>query len=158
MSERSERTIDMVSERVRIQRHVTYAAAAEALAAGLAKAAELGINAGVVVTDASGEIVAAGRTDGASPKVWRGGLMKATAAAGMGRSTKEFLEKRLMKDEVLWRAMSANPETFLVPGGVPLLYEGKSVGAVGVSGGHYDDDTKVAEAAAARFAELVGDS
>lgn len=140
----------------RTQRHVTYGAAAEALKAGLAKASELGVNAAIAVTDASGELVTVGRTDGANPRAWRGALGKATAAAGLGRSTREFLDKRLKQDEVLWRAMSANPDTFFVPGGCPLLVEGRSVGAVGVSGGHYDDDERVAMAAAERFAELAG--
>jgi uncharacterized protein GlcG (DUF336 family) len=144
-----------VDDIVKVQRNVTYAAAAEALRAALAKADELGVGAGVVVTDTRGEIVAAGKTERAGPKAWRGGLPKATAAAGLGRSTEEFLEKRLKQDEVLWRAMSANPETFLVPGGVPLIYDGVAVGAVGVSGGHYADDAKVAQAGADRFAELA---
>jgi uncharacterized protein GlcG (DUF336 family) len=147
-----------VTEVVKVQRHVTYAAAAEAVAAALAKAAELGVNAGVVVTDARGEIVAAGKTEGANARAWRGGLLKASSAAGIGRSTEDFLEQRLKQDEVLWRAMSANPETFFVPGGVPLLYEGKPVGAIGVSGGHYADDAKVAQAGADRFAELAAEA
>ena len=79
----------------------------------------------------------------------------------MGRSTKEFLEKRLVNaDEILWRALSSNPDTFLgVPGGRPLLVEGRSVGGGrGSSGGHYDDDDKVAAAAAERYEELVAES
>jgi uncharacterized protein GlcG (DUF336 family) len=36
--------------------------------------------------------------------------------------------------------------------------EGRSVGAVGVSGGHYDDDDKVAAAAAERYEELVAEA
>jgi glc operon protein GlcG len=139
----------------RTVRHVTYAAAAEAIQAGLSKATELGINVGIVVTDAIGEIVVSARMDGASPRAWKGGLGKASVAAGLGISTETFLEKRLKQDEVLWRAMSGNPDTFLVPGGVPLLVEGRSVGAVGVSGGHYGDDAKVAQAVADRYAELV---
>lgn len=139
----------------RTVRHVTYAAAAESIQAGLAKARELGMNAGIVVTDAIGEIVVAARTDGANPRAWRGGLAKATVAAGLGMSTEAFLEKRLKQDEVLWRAMSSNPDTFLVPGGVPLVVDGRPVGAVGVSGGHYGDDAKVAQAVADRYAELV---
>jgi uncharacterized protein GlcG (DUF336 family) len=140
---------------VKVQRQVTYAGAKAALEAALAKAAELGVNAGVVVTDSRGDIVAAGKTEGAGARAWRGGHLKATTAAGLGRSTEEFLEKRLKQDEVLWRAMSANPETFIVPGGIPLLYAGKPVGGIGVSGGHYADDAQVAQAGADRFAELA---
>lgn len=147
-----------MDEVVRVVRHVTYAAAAEALTAGVAAAAELGVRAGIVVTDATGEIVAAAKADGANPRAWRGGLAKANAAAGLGMSTEAFLEKRLTKDEVLWRALSPSPDAMFVPGGVPLVYDGRSVGAVGVSGGHYDDDAKVAQAVADRYAELVADA
>jgi uncharacterized protein GlcG (DUF336 family) len=138
----------------RTQRHVTYAAAQEVLAAGLAKAVELGVNAGIVVVDGSGEIVAAARMDRAGSRTWTGGLAKARVAASLGRSTEEFVEQRLKQDEVLWRALSTNPDAMFVPGGCPLLVEGRPVGAVGVSGGHYRDDAKVAQAAAARFDEL----
>jgi uncharacterized protein GlcG (DUF336 family) len=143
---------------IRTVQHVTYAAAAEALKAGLDRAAELGMNVGIVITDAGGEIVTAARTDGANPRAWKGGLGKAATAAGLGISTELFLEKRLKDDEVLWRALSANPDTFLVPGGIPLKANGRSVGAVGVSGGHYADDAKVAQAVADRFEELLAAS
>lgn len=140
---------------VRTVKHVTYEAAAEAIRAGVDRARELGVRAGIVVTDANGEVVTAAKLDGANPRAWRGGLAKANAAAGLGMSTEAFLEKRLTKDEVLWRALSGNPDSMFVPGGIPLLHDGKAVGAVGVSGGHYGDDAKVAQAVADRFAELV---
>lgn len=142
---------------VRIQRQITYSAAATALEAGVAHAGELGTEAAIVVTDTYGEIVAAGRTDGVNPKAWRGGQAKATAAAASGRSTEEFIEQRLKQDEVLWRAMSAHTDVMLVPGGIPLHYEGRSVGGVGVSGGRYDKDVLVAQAVADRFAELCAE-
>lgn len=145
-----------VPEAVKVQQHVTLAAAQEVIRAGLAKAEELGMNVGIAVTDRNGELVTAARTDGAASRAWRGGLGKAMVAGGMGISTEDFLEKRLKQDEVLWRALSSNPETMFVPGGFPLLTpDGVSVGGVGVSGGHYDDDAKVAKAAADRYTEIA---
>jgi uncharacterized protein GlcG (DUF336 family) len=143
---------------VTTKQHVTYAAAAKAITAGLEMAAELGVNAAIVVTDGSGEIVTCAKTDGVNPRGWRGGLAKATVAAGMGISTETFLEKRLKQDEVLWRALSANPDTMFVPGGVPLKLGTATVGGVGVSGGHYDDDAKVAQAVADRFAAMAAEA
>jgi uncharacterized protein GlcG (DUF336 family) len=142
-------------ELFRTQRHVTLAAARAAIDAGLAKAAEIGVNVGLVVVDASGEMVASARMDKAGARTWMGGMAKAKVAASMGRSTEDFLEQRLKKDEVLWRALSGNPDAMFVPGGFPLLVDGKSVGGVGASGGHYNDDAKVAKAAADRFHELL---
>ncbi|HRE02922.1 MAG TPA: heme-binding protein [Ilumatobacteraceae bacterium] len=137
------------------KQHITYAAAAAVITAGLAKAAELGTNASIVITDATGEIVAVASTPGANPRGWRGGLGKATAAAGMGISTAAFLEKRLKQDEVLWRALSNNPERMFVPGGIPLKAGGQTVGAVGASGGHYEDDATVAQAVVDAFDALL---
>ena len=42
-----------------------------------------------------------------------------------------------------------------VPGGIPFKVNGETVGAVGVSGGHYDDDAKVAQAVVDAFNELI---
>jgi uncharacterized protein GlcG (DUF336 family) len=145
-------------ELARIQRHVTYAGALEVVRAGLATAADLGVNASIVVTDANGEIVAAGKTEAGGAAGWRGGLMKATFAARLGVPTEDFIENRLKQDDVLWRAMETQEGTFIVPGGFPLLFEGKSIGGVGVSGGHYRDDAKVAKAGADRFAELLAEA
>lgn len=143
-----------MADAFKTQRHVTLAAAEETIKAGLKKAEELGMNIGIAVTDANGELVMAARTDGAAARAWRGGLGKATVAGGMGIPTEQFVENRLKKDEVLWKALSSNPDTMFVPGGFPLLVDGKSVGGVGVSGGHYDDDAKVAKAAADHFEQF----
>jgi uncharacterized protein GlcG (DUF336 family) len=143
-----------VTEIVSVEQHVTYAAAMEVMAAALAKGEEMGVKVGVVITDARGDIVAVGKNERAGGQMWRGGLMKATAAARLGRSTEDFVEQRLKQDEVLWRAMSGLPELFLVPGGIPLIHNGVTVGAIGVSGARYVEDTVVAQAGADRFAEI----
>jgi glc operon protein GlcG len=145
----------VVPERTRRQDHVTYAAAAAAIEAGLRKAEELGMRIAIVVTDANGGMVAVARMDGASMNTHKGALGKATASASLGRSTEDFLENRLKKDEALWRAISANPDSFIVPGGYPLVVDGRTVGAVGVSGGRHEDDSQVARAAMERFDELA---
>ena len=137
------------------KRHVTYAAANQIVGAGLDKAAELGINAAIVVTEGTGEIVAVASTEAVNPRAWRGGLAKASVAAGMGVSTEFFLEKRLKQDEVLWRALSNSPDRMFVPGGIPLKADGQTVGAVGVSGGHYEQDVEVAQAVVDAFDALI---
>lgn len=144
-----------MSEHLTTKRHITYAAANTVITAGLDKAAELGINAAIVITEGSGEIVAVASTESMNPRGWRGGLAKASVAAGLGVSTEFFLDKRLKQDEVLWRALSNNPERMFVPGGIPLKADGQTVGAVGVSGGHYDDDAKVAQAVVDAFDALL---
>lgn len=146
-----------MSEHLVTKRHITYAAASMIVGAGLEAASELGVDAAIVVTDGSGEIVTVASTPGVNPRGWRGGLAKASVSAGLGVSTEFFLEKRLTKDEILWRALSNNSERMFVPGGIPLKVQGDTVGAVGVSGGHYHDDVKVAQAVVDAFERLVSD-
>ncbi|MBI5089697.1 MAG: heme-binding protein [Actinobacteria bacterium] len=137
---------------------VSYHAARAAIAAGLAECTRIGMNCAIVVTDPAGEMVAVARTDGASGNTYSGALGKARTAAVLGASTEDYLEQRLLHDEVLYRALTADQQTFLVPGGFPLLVDGVVVGGVGVSGGLHEDDAKVARAAMERFAELVATS
>lgn len=137
---------------------VSYHGAHEAIRAGLAESERIGMNCAIAVTDTAGELVAVARTDGASGNTYRGALGKAKTASVLGCSTEEFLERRLLHDEVLYRALSADDQTFLVPGGFALVVDGVVVGGVGVSGGLHEDDAKVARAAMERFAELVAGS
>jgi uncharacterized protein GlcG (DUF336 family) len=130
---------------------VTLAGAQVAIDAGVARAAELGIPVSICVVDNSGGIVLAARMDGPQASTINAARGKASFAGTRGRTTEDFIESRLKKDEVLWRAVSNNPETFLVPGGYPLMVDGRCVGGVGVSGGKYTDDVKIAEAAVAGF-------
>jgi glc operon protein GlcG len=134
---------------------VSYHAAHAAIAAVLEECARIGMNCAIVVTDPSGEMVAVARTDGASGNTYRGALGKAKTAAVFGCATEEYLERRLLHDEVLYRALTADDETFLVPGGFALIVDGEVVGGVGVSGGLHADDAKVARAAMERFQSLV---
>jgi uncharacterized protein GlcG (DUF336 family) len=134
---------------------IAYAAARAAIAAGLEESRRIGMNCAIVVTDPSGEMVAVARTDGASGNTYTGAHGKARTAAVLGCSTEEFIQRRLVGDEVLYRALTADPETFLVPGGFPLVAGGQVVGAVGVSGGLHEDDAKVARATMERFQELA---
>jgi uncharacterized protein GlcG (DUF336 family) len=144
-------------ERAAVRRvaQVSYHAAAAAIESGLDECRRIGMNCAIVVTDASGEMVAVARTDGASGNTYRGALGKAKTAAVLGCSTEEYLEQRLLSDEVLYRALTADPEMFLVPGGFPLEFDGDVVGGVGVSGGLHADDAKVARAAMERFRSLA---
>ena len=105
----------MASNALHRPAQVSYHAAHAALAAGLAECGRIGMNSAIVVTDPSGEMIAVARTDGASGNTYRGALGKAKTAAVLGCSTEEYLERRLLVDEVLYRALTADDETFLVP-------------------------------------------
>jgi glc operon protein GlcG len=137
------------------QDRITYRGAMIAINAGIAKAEELGLRVSICVVDVSGGVVAVGRMDGSGANNVIAATGKATYSGTRGRTTEEFIETRLKHDDVLFRAVSQNPATFLVPGGYPLRADGQCVGGVGVSGGKYADDVKVAEAAATTFEGAV---
>ena len=148
----------MASRALHRPAQVSYHGAHESIAAGLAECARIGMNCAIVVTDPSGEMIAVARTDGASGNTYRGALGKAKTAAVLGCSTEEYLERRLLTDEVLYRALTADEETFLVPGGFALVVDGEVVGGVGVSGGLHADDAKVARPTMERFEAIVAES
>jgi uncharacterized protein GlcG (DUF336 family) len=139
------------------QQQVALGPAMESLQAGLDKARELGVRVGIVIVDTNGNTVVAIRMDGSGGRADEGARGKAVFAAGLGVSTADFIEKRLQHNEALWRALSSRQGIFVVQGGYPLKYEGRSVGGVGVSGAKHEEDSQVAEAVANRFAELAGE-
>jgi glc operon protein GlcG len=126
----------MTSPLTREQRHVTLAVADVVLSAAVEHAESLGVAAVIVVTDAAGGIVRLARLDGAPPMSIRHALGKASSASGMGRTTDEFLEKRLTRDDVLWRAISGRGDA-------------RAVGAIGVASARHERDTEIAAAGAA---------
>ena len=145
MSDDDESTPPLVRE----QRHVTLAVADAVLRAAVERAESLGVAAVIVVTDAAGGIVRLARLDGAPPIAIRHALGKASTASGMGRTTDEFLDKRLTQDDVLWRAISGRGDAFVTPGGAPLKVDGRSVGAIGVATARHEHDSEIAAAGAA---------
>jgi glc operon protein GlcG len=129
---------------------VTLARAKECLARGQAKAQELGFQVAIAVVDEAGHLVACERMDGAlwvTPEIARA---KANAAAAFRASTHDledrFTKRMLFADNV---ASLGDYRFVFGKGGVPLVQDGRIVGAVGVSGAvPADNDHTIANAAA----------
>jgi glc operon protein GlcG len=129
---------------------VTLARAKECLARGQAKAQELGFQVAIAVVDEAGHLVACERMDGAlwvTPEIARA---KANAAAAFRASTHDledrFTKRMLFADNV---ASLGDYRFVFGKGGVPLVQDGRVVGAVGVSGAvPADNDHTIADAAA----------
>jgi glc operon protein GlcG len=117
---------------------------------GLAKARELGFEVAIAVVDEGGHLVACDRMDGAlwvTPEIARA---KANAAAGFRASTQDleerFTKRMLFADNV---ATLGDYAFVFGRGGVPVVADGRVVGAVGVSGAvPADNDHTIADAAA----------
>lgn len=115
------------------------------------KAESLGVPMNVAVVDEGANLVAFARMDGA----WLGSIEiarnKAYTARAFDMSTKELAKISQPGDPAYGIASSTEHKIAIFPGGVPLLVDGKVVGAVGVSGGKPDQDHAVAEAGAEAF-------
>ncbi len=120
------------------------------IARGLARARELGFLIAIAVVDEGGHLVACDRMDGAlwvTPEIARA---KANAAAGFRASTQDleerFTKRMLFADNV---ATLGDYAFVFGRGGVPVVEDGRVVGAVGVSGAvPADNDHAIADAAA----------
>ena len=125
--------------------------ARECIDRGIAKARELGFLVAVAVVDEAGHLVACHRMDGAlwvTPEIARA---KANAAAAFRASTQD-LETRFGGARQLFAGNVAaldNYQFVFGRGAVPVVHEGRVIGAVGVSGAvPAENDHVIADTAA----------
>ncbi|WP_316527826.1 GlcG/HbpS family heme-binding protein [Kitasatospora brasiliensis] len=101
---------------------------------------------GISVVDESGHLKAFLRQDGAKLITLQVSQDKAYTAAASQLSTEQWSEN-LKKDEVVGNgAPTGISRLVALGGGLPIVVDGEIVGAIGVSGGHWTDDVKIAEA------------
>lgn len=128
---------------------ITSEKAHRVIAAGEAKAKEIGQPMNIAVVDAGTNLKAFTRMDGA----WLGSIdiaiNKAFTAKAFDLSTKDLGENSQPGQQFYGIQESNHGRVMIFAGGVPLVVDGKIVGAVGVSGGSGVQDQTVAEAAAA---------
>lgn len=125
---------------------VTLAASSALIQAARDAAKEIGIEVAVAVTDAAGNLTAFERTDGAPFLTAEVAINKAWTAASYGVATHD------------WNTYLADPKVaplanitrlMAVGGGNPVKENGRVIGGIGVSGGTYQQDQQIAEAALA---------
>lgn len=124
------------------QDHLRSPAAASALAAAEAEARRLNVGVSISILDEGGNLLREARMDGASVLLIEYARRKAQTALLFGAST-----SALAADPGMTRMIGQVPNLLLVPGGVPVRYNGKTIGAIGVSGAAPDVDARIAEAA-----------
>ena len=121
------------------------------IAAGEERAREIEQPQNIAVVDAGGNLVSHIRMDGA----WIGSvdvaINKAFTARAFDLPTAELAADSQPGGQFYGIQESNKGRIMIFAGGIPLKRDGKVVGAVGVSGGDGDQDTTVAEAAAAAF-------
>ena len=127
---------------------ITAEAAAQAVAAAEAKAAEIGVPMVIAVVDESGVLKAFSRMDGAPLLSVQIAQDKAYTAAAFGISTDTWFNF-IKDDPPLLHGIVHTPRLVVFGGGYPLNLDGGVAGGIGVSGGHYEQDMVVAQAAVA---------
>jgi uncharacterized protein GlcG (DUF336 family) len=119
------------------------------LAAAEAKAASIGQPYNIAVVDAAGHLLAFVRHDGALIGSIDLAIDKATTARLFDRSTAE-LAKLSQPGEPLFGIDHSNAgKVVIFGGGIPVMIDGRIIGAVGTSAGTVEQDIAVAEAALA---------
>ena len=113
------------------------------LTAAVAKAHEIGVPMGISVVDEGGNLVGFIKMDGAFIHTNQTSFSKAYTAASIRKpSGSSGIPPEITKEI----ASVTNGKFTTLPGGQPLVKDGKIVGGVGVGGGKGDQDEAVAKA------------
>jgi uncharacterized protein GlcG (DUF336 family) len=130
----------------------TLAAAQRVIAAALHEADVLSVAVCIAVSDGAGHLLAMVRMDRAPLMCIQIAQDKAySVAAFAGLPTGDWW-RMLESEPPLLHGIVKTDRLVVFGGGVPLVVDGRTVGAVGVSGGSSSQDVQIAEAGAAAIA------
>jgi glc operon protein GlcG len=113
------------------------------LTAAVAKAQELGVPMGISIVDAGGNLVAFIKMDGAFIHTNHTSYSKAYTAASIRKPSGASGIPLNITDEI---SSTTGGKFTTLPGGLPLMKDGKLVGGIGVGGGKGEQDEAVAKA------------
>jgi uncharacterized protein GlcG (DUF336 family) len=125
--------------------NINLATAKKVAAAAAEEAAKLKINVVIAIVDTGGHIVYLERSDVVQWGSLDVALHKAKCSIMYKRPTKA-LEDLIAKGTLTYLTLDG---IIAIEGGVPILQDGKIIGAIGVSGGSAAQDGEVAKAGAA---------
>jgi len=131
-------------------KRLTIAGARKMMATAIAAAAKDGIAISVAIVDAGGHLLLLERMDGGRFHTVHSATVKAVCAASNKRPTSARGAQAQALDTVhaLGLALAAGAERWTaMEGGAPVIVEGECIGGIGVSGGNFEFDERVAKAA-----------
>jgi uncharacterized protein GlcG (DUF336 family) len=128
------------------KRSIDAETAKRALDAAAAKAGELKLPMSIAVTDEAGLLKALLRMDGASLGSVQIAQDKAYSAVSLGLAT-HLWHDFIKHDAPLLHGLPHVSRLIIFGGGYPIKENGQTIGAIGVSGGHYKQDMECALAA-----------
>lgn len=127
---------------------ISQAASDRLIAAATAKALEIGVPSAIAIVDESGILKAFRRMDGAALLAVDIATNKAWTSVSFGIPTHGWFDF-IKNDPPLLHGIVHTPRLVVFGGGFPIMDQGQLIGGIGVSGGHYEQDMVVAEAALA---------
>lgn len=131
-------------------KRLTNSGAKQMMAAAIKKSEEIGIPATVAIVDAGGHMMMLERMDGGRFHTVHSSTTKAVSASSNRRATttKGAQGQELDTLHALGLSLAAGVERWTaMEGGFPVFYKGECVGGVGVSGGDWQQDQDIANAA-----------
>ena len=127
----------------------TLAAAQRAITAAIEEAEALAVDVCIAVTDGAGHLLSMARMDRAPLLCVHIAQDKAYSVASFGGLPTSDWWRMLESEPALLHGIVKTERLIIFGGGVPLVIDGRTVGAVGVSGGSAEQDVQIAEAGAA---------
>jgi uncharacterized protein GlcG (DUF336 family) len=131
-------------------KRLTHQGAKQMMARAIELAGQAGISVSCAIVDAGGHMVLLERMDGGRFHTVHSSTTKAVCAASNRRPTtaKGAVGQDLDVSHAIGLALAAGPERWTaMEGGVPVLVDGQCIGGVGVSGGDWETDVRIAKAA-----------
>ena len=132
-------------------KRLTAAGARKVMDTAIARAREAGLAVSVAIVDAGGHLLLLERMEGGRFHTVHSATTKAVCAASNKRLTasKGAQGQALDVAHALGLALAAGPERWTaMEGGCPIMAGNECIGAVGVAGGSWDADEKIAKEAA----------
>ena len=131
-------------------KRLTHDGAKKMIAVAIDEARRAGIAISCCIVDAGGHVVILERMDGGRFHTLHSCTTKAVCATSNKRPTtaKGAVGQDRDVTHAIGLALAAGPERWTaMEGGVPILANGECIGGVGVSGGDWQTDLKIAQAA-----------
>jgi glc operon protein GlcG len=131
-------------------KRLTHQGAKKMMAAAIEMADRAGVAISCAIVDAGGHMILFERMDGGRFHTVHSSTTKAVCAASNRRPTtaKGAAGQDLDVSHAIGLALAAGPERWTaMEGGVPVLTDGQCIGGVGVSGGDWETDLRIAKAA-----------
>lgn len=130
---------------------ITLEEAQQVIDAAAKKAAEIGQPMDIAVVDSGGNLKAHARMDGANIGSITIAINKAYTSIAFQCETRDLQEATRPHGPIYGLSDAHGGRLVVFPGGIPLVRDGRIMGAIGVSTGTIEQDQEVAEAGAGAY-------